>query len=88
MGYPEHIFLAIGHLAEASEECYNVDPNLAKEIRQYRLLLMENNNVEIPFFELYKRVKKLIEENGCGDCDKASSDFKKKIMEQKKKNFS
>lgn len=79
--YPDHAILVIGHLAEASEECYGASKELADEIRQYRLLYMENSNIDIPYFELYNKVKKLIIEKDCGNCVKASEDFKKKIKE-------
>lgn len=81
-GYPAHIFLTIGHMAEASEEVYGVSVELAEEIRQYRLMLMEDNKFEVPFFELYEKVKNLINVQGCGDCQKSSDDFKRKLEEK------
>ena len=83
-GYPLLIFAVIGHLAEASEEVYGVSVELSEEIRQYRLMLMEDSKFEIPFFELYEKVKNLIDKQGCGDCKKASNDFKKKLEEKSK----
>lgn len=85
--YPLHIFLVYGHLAEASEEVYGISIELAEEIRQYRLMLMDDNKFEIPFFELYEKVIELIKKQGCGDCQKSSDDFKKKL-EEKLKNSS
>lgn len=79
MGYPEHILLTIGHLAEASEECVEVSQELADEIRSWRLILMEDGHAYIPYFELYKKVKKLTEDKGCGDCKKASQSFKERV---------
>jgi hypothetical protein len=42
MGYPEHKWLAIGHLAEASEECLGEFPRVAQSIRVDRLSLMSD----------------------------------------------
>lgn len=81
LGYPDHAIFVIGHLAEASEECYAISPELADEIRQYRLLFMEDPKIDIPFFSLYNKVKKLIIEKGCGNCVKARDDFKNKLKE-------
>jgi hypothetical protein len=86
MGYPEHILLAIGHLAEASEECMAISPELSDEIRQYRLLIMEDSQVQIPYFLLFNKVKELIREKGCGSCKKASVDFKERLMAKKEEN--
>jgi hypothetical protein len=83
MGYPDHILLAIGHLAEASEECRGASQELADEIRQYRLVLMADPSSEIPYYELYNKVKQLIVQKGCGDCKKASEDFKERILKAK-----
>lgn len=82
-GYTENIFLAIGHLAEASEECFGVSKELAEEIRQYRLEIMSNPSYVIPYFNLYNKIKKLIEEKGCGNCKKAKNDFQDKINKKK-----
>ena len=56
LGYPEHILLTIGHLAEASEECFAKNPEIADKIRQERLKLMENYDYKIPYFDLYNIV--------------------------------
>ena len=86
MGYPEHALLTIGHLSEAAEECMAIAPELANEIRQYRLLIMEDIKVEIPYFLLYNKVKEIIKEKGCGSCKKASVDFKERRMANKEEN--
>lgn len=52
LGYPEHKWLAIGHLAEASEECLEEFPEIAQAIRQARLELMED---VIPDLMMYLR---------------------------------
>jgi len=56
LGYPDHILLTIGHLAEASEECFAKSPEIADKIRQERLKLMENYDYNVPYFELYNIV--------------------------------
>lgn len=43
MGYPEHKWLAVGHLAEAAEECIGQFPEVAHMIREDRLLLMADS---------------------------------------------
>ena len=40
LGYPRHRWLAVGHLAEASEEALGANPILAAEIRSARLTVM------------------------------------------------
>lgn len=40
LGYPEHIWLAVGHLAEAETESVSEFPELADKIREVRLALM------------------------------------------------
>ena len=62
-GYPKHLIAVIGHLAEASEECIGASKELSDEIRQYRLLLLENlipimkeeKKVSIPYFDLFEK---------------------------------
>jgi hypothetical protein len=82
LGYPDHILLTIGHLAEASEECVGASQELADEIRQHRLLLMDNKFYEVPYFILYNKVKLLIQEKGCGNCQSAKDDFQKRLKER------
>lgn len=87
MDYPEHILLTIGHLSEASEECFGVSKELAEEIRQHRLKLMEDSYYHVPYFDLYEKVKKLLRENGCGNCRKAKSDFQTQIKISKEEKI-
>jgi len=42
LGYPEHIYRVIGHLAEASRECFEAFPEMAELLRKYRLMVMED----------------------------------------------
>jgi hypothetical protein len=43
MGYPLHKWLAIGHMAEASSECLEVDDLFANKIRDLRKLYEEHD---------------------------------------------
>jgi len=43
LGYPDHKWLAVGHLAEASEEMLGDYPEIAADIRTARLLVMEED---------------------------------------------
>lgn len=58
-GYPQHRWLAVGHMAEASEECVCKHPGLADEIRRHRLELMKNPDHPVPFMDLIKRASEL-----------------------------
>ncbi len=40
-GYPQHAWLAIGHLAEAEDELLEKYPELAATIREHRLVYMQ-----------------------------------------------
>ena len=83
-GYEEHAILVYGHLAEATEEIYGISQELATEIRQHRMALIEDEKYQVPYFQLYNKVKTLIKEKGCGSCQKSSDDFKKKLAEKVK----
>lgn len=83
LGYPDHLLDAIGNLSQASLECRGASQELADEIRQYRLVLMADASAEIPYYELYNKVKQLIVQKGCGDCKKASKDFKERVLKAK-----
>ena len=43
LGYPEHKWLAVGHLAEASEECLGEFPAVAQLIRLDRLAITDDD---------------------------------------------
>jgi hypothetical protein len=61
-GYPEFMLLVIGNLAEAEDESLKDYPELSKEIRDHRKKLMDDYNYEVPFFEIYEKVRKLLKE--------------------------
>ena len=82
-GYKDHMLLVVGHLAEASEECMEIVPDIAEEIRQYRLLILEDELYSIPYFDLYRKIKAIKKDQGCGDCKKVKDSFKNKLKQEK-----
>jgi len=90
-GYPEHILGVIGHLAEASEECIEASPELAKKIRQKRLLvlnslidIMDNGKTtEIDYFDLFNDAIQVMKDKGCGNCTKSEESFKERLEKRK-----
>jgi hypothetical protein len=44
LGYPEHFWLAIGHLAEAESESLEDYPDIAQTIREHRTALIADSN--------------------------------------------
>jgi hypothetical protein len=47
LGYPEHFWLAVGHLAEAESESLHKHPDIAGAIREARVALIDDK--EYPF---------------------------------------
>ena len=41
-GYPEHAWLAVGHMAEAEDEMLEKYPEIANQIRDARVAMMED----------------------------------------------
>ncbi|HEX2925039.1 MAG TPA: hypothetical protein VHP38_02075 [Ruminiclostridium sp.] len=62
-GYPSHIWIAIGHLAEAETESCSEFPELACEIRKVRLALMgqEGTFKHTDLMDLLKEVRSIAE---------------------------
>lgn len=56
LGYPSHIWLAIGHLAEAESECVKDHPGLAAEIRESRLGLIADEGFDVDYLGLIERL--------------------------------
>lgn len=52
MGYPSHIWFAIGHMANAADIIVDSDFDWANEIRAERLNLMNDYNYNVPFENL------------------------------------
>jgi hypothetical protein len=90
-GYPDHLMAVIGHLAEAAEECLALSPELAMEIREARLSVLEKvdsiyldgADVNVPYFELFRKAVMVLREKGCGNCQSASERLRKMIKERK-----
>lgn len=59
MGYPEHRWLAVGHLAEASEEILEFSQQFAADIRAERLALMADKNYMPQLMDFYPRLDEL-----------------------------
>ena len=55
-GYPEHQWLAVGHLAEAEEELLGISVDFSNEIRDYRVKYMEDIKFPVPIVELLKNL--------------------------------
>jgi hypothetical protein len=59
LGYPEHFWIAIGHLGQAEEESIKDFPELAKMIRKIRREIMDKKNFcNIDWIRLIKETKK------------------------------
>lgn len=58
-GYPEHQWLAVGHLAEAEEEILGISLEIANEIREHRLSYMEDIFYKVPTVSLLQKLKDL-----------------------------
>lgn len=59
MGYPEHRWLAIGHLAEAAEELLQSWPDMANQVRAHRKRLELDSRYQVPVMDLIQQVGKL-----------------------------
>jgi len=76
-GYPDHRWIAIGHIAEAEAEVDGVWPDMAKEFRKVRKN-MERNEDWVPDLlpairDISKRMKKGSEEETCVQCPVATT---------------
>ena len=60
-GYPAFKWYVVGQLAEAEEEPVREYPDLANEIREYRVAWTMDDSLVIPFEELFARIDELIE---------------------------
>ena len=56
MGYPDHIYRVIGHLAEASRESVTEYPEFANVVRSHRLALMDDRKHIVPYIPMLKYV--------------------------------
>lgn len=60
--YPAHRWLAVGHMAEAAEECVKDYPKLADEIRKHRLRYMMDLDYAVPIVKLIEMASGLAED--------------------------
>jgi len=65
-GYPDHRWLAVGHLAEASTESLDQYPDLAKEIRAHRVAYMNDPAYKVPVVALIGKASELAGQGGTG----------------------
>jgi hypothetical protein len=56
MGYPVHRWLAIGHLAEASDELIKLHPQLAHMIRTERIRYTKEREYALPVVRLIEEI--------------------------------
>ena len=59
LGYPEHRWLAIGHLAEAESEFLEIDPGMSAQIREHRVNLIDDPDYAVPFLSLIEIIGKM-----------------------------
>jgi hypothetical protein len=71
-GYPMFRWYVIGQLAEAEEETVRRYPDLANEIREYRVSWFADNSLVIPFEELLAQIDDLLESAEPSAMDDAS----------------
>jgi len=72
-GYPDHRWLAVGHLAEASAECLDQYPALAKELRDHRVAYMADPNYKVPVVALLNKASALAGGSGVGGLGDATA---------------
>lgn len=58
-GYPDHVWLAIGHLSEAADELVQDHPAMANEIRDHRKRLETDVSYDVPVMELIRKTSAL-----------------------------
>jgi hypothetical protein len=61
-GYPQHRWLAVGHLAEAADETIAEYPALAAELRTLRLTVMMDKDYEPDLMPFFDEIDKLEED--------------------------
>lgn len=63
LGYPEHFWLAIGHMAEAEAESLYEYPELANVIREHRISIIDDHGHFIDFIELIEMASSYLGED-------------------------
>ena len=59
MGYPNHVYLAIGHIAEASEEIRGISQDMALDLRRLRKQIEQDEDAEFNALVWFDRVLSL-----------------------------
>lgn len=59
LGYPEHLWLAVGHLSEAESEIIMDHPELAYRVREERVRYITDHSYNIPIMELIQEANDL-----------------------------
>jgi hypothetical protein len=75
-GYPDHQWIAVGHMGEAADESIKDYPALAKEIRKHRIAYMANAAYVVPIMDLIKKASSLAE-----SIEPCSHDFPEEALE-------
>lgn len=55
-GYPLHKWLAIGHMAEASDEIYAFNKDISNSIRDHRKIYESDIHYIVPIMELIQEI--------------------------------
>ena len=61
LGYPMHLYLALGNLSEAEDELVDEYPDLATEIRNLRLDIMEDVSEGTKLIDIMYKLMELLE---------------------------
>jgi hypothetical protein len=61
LGYPEHFWLAIGHLAEAESESLKENPDIAYAIREARTALIDEPDYPFDVIDFIRKVSDVAE---------------------------
>lgn len=69
-GYENHRYIAMGHLAEAEDECVGEYSDMAKSIRETRLSFQNNREPYHSIEDLISKLDRIKERDGsrCGLC--------------------
>ena len=55
-GYPAHMWLAVGHMAEAEHELLETFPDMCHEIREHRVEYMTEVGYKVPTMDLIEKI--------------------------------
>jgi len=74
LGYPLHLWLAVGHLAEAEAETLSSWPYIAALIREHRILLIAEPSYKVPTMRLLEALCDEVQGDGLSDSSHPSED--------------